>query len=183
SHELRTPISMLQGYSEEIVDDIAESKEEKNELAQIIYEESLRLSRLVNDLLDLARMEAGHIQLYIKHVEVDAYIERIIRKFKGVADDNNIEHELNQELVKETAQFDPDKIEQVFTNLIDNAIRHTNEGGFVRINVKNNEDGFNVAIQDSGSGIPEEDLPFVFERFYKADKSRVRNKEQKGTGL
>src|SRR5699024_11938969 len=86
-------------------------------------------------------------------------------------------------LVEETAQFDPDKIEQVFTNLIDNAIRHTNEGGFVRINVKNNEDGFNVAIQDSGSGIPEEDLPFVFERFYKADKSRVRNKEQKGTGL
>lgn len=183
SHELRTPISMLQGYSEAIVDDIAESKEEKNELAQIIYEESLRLSRLVNDLLDLARMEAGHIQLYIKPVEVDAYIERIIRKFKGVADDNNIELELNQELVEETAQFDPDKIEQVFTNLIDNAIRHTNEGGFVRINVKNNEDGFNVAIQDSGSGIPEEDLPFVFERFYKADKSRVRNKEQKGTGL
>src|SRR5699024_4155378 len=183
SHELRTPISMLQGDSEAIVDDIAESKEEKNELAQIIYEESLRLSRLVNDLLDLARMEAGHIQLYIKPVEVDAYIERIIRKFKGVADDNNIELELNQELVEETAQFDPDKIEQVFTNLIDNAIRHTNEGGFVRINVKNNEDGFNVAIQDSGSGIPEEDLPFVFERFYKADKSRVRNKEQKGTGL
>src|SRR5699024_2069112 len=78
SHELRTPISMLQGYSEGIVDDIAEHKEEKNEMAQIIYEESLRLSRLVNDLLDLARMEAGHIQLYIKPVEVDAYIERII---------------------------------------------------------------------------------------------------------
>src|SRR5699024_1968313 len=70
SHELRTPISLLQGYSEAIVDDIAESPQEKNELAQIIYEESLRLSRLVNELLDLARMEAGHIQLNLEMVNV-----------------------------------------------------------------------------------------------------------------
>ncbi|HEX6594562.1 MAG TPA: ATP-binding protein [Bacillota bacterium] len=183
SHELRTPISMLQGYSEAIVDDIAESKEEKNELAQIIYEESLRLSRLVNDLLDLARMEAGHIQLHIEPVQVEGYIERILRKFKGVADDNRIKLELSQQLEKPIVQLDPDKMEQVFTNLIDNAIRHTDEGGYVHIDVKNNDECFHVAIKDSGSGIPEEDLPFVFERFYKADKSRVRNTEQKGTGL
>src|SRR5699024_2208422 len=77
SHELRTPISMLQGYSEAIVDDIAETKEEKNELAQIIYEESLRLSRLVNDLLDLGRMEAGHEQLRKEQIDVQSYINRI----------------------------------------------------------------------------------------------------------
>ena len=80
SHELRTPISLLQGYSEAIVDDIAESKEEKNELAQIINEESLRMGRLVNELLDLERMEADHIQLNSETVHLESFITRILKK-------------------------------------------------------------------------------------------------------
>ncbi|SES81357.1 two-component system, OmpR family, sensor histidine kinase ResE [Oceanobacillus limi] len=183
SHELRTPISMLQGYSEAIVDDIAESKEEKNELAQIIYEESLRLSRLVNELLDLARMEAGHIQLNKTTIEVEPYVNRIIRKFKGVAEENKVQLVLHQSILHHTLSCDPDRVEQVFTNLIDNAIRHTEESGYVKVTVENTKEEFSVSVEDSGSGIPEEDLPFVFERFYKADKSRTRNKKQKGTGL
>lgn len=183
SHELRTPISMLQGYSEAIVDDIAESKEDKNELAQIIYEESLRMGRLVNELLDLARMEAGHIQLNREKTEVGIYVERIMKKFSGLANDNQIEMILSKNITVSHATFDPDRIEQVFTNLIDNAIRHTNELGIVKVSIGNSEDELYVAIEDSGSGIPEEDLAFVFERFYKADKSRTRNKEKKGTGL
>lgn len=183
SHELRTPISMLQGYSEAIVDDIADSKEEKNELAQIIYEESLRLSRLVNELLDMASMEAGHLTLNIEKVEVTPYIERIYRKFQGIATENQVDFKLIKDVSQPFAYFDPDRIEQVFTNLIDNAIRHTKEDGYVKVSVTNDENGFSVSIEDSGSGIPEEDLPFVFERFYKADKSRTRNKHVKGTGL
>lgn len=183
SHELRTPISMLQGYSEAIVDDIAETKEQKNELAQIIYEESLRLSRLVNELLDLASMEAGHLTIKPEEVEVTPFINRIYRKFKGIADENQIELTLEKDIPETVANFDPDRIEQVFTNLIDNAIRHTNKGGYVHVSVINNEHEFSVSVKDSGSGIPEEDLPFVFERFYKADKSRTRNKHVKGTGL
>lgn len=183
SHELRTPISMLQGYSEAIVDDIAESKEEKNELAQIIYEESLRLSRLVNDLLDLGRMEAGHTKIRKEHVDVDTYIQRIIKKFNGVASDQHIDLSLNMTLDRSKAWFDPDAMEQVFTNLIDNAFRHTEEEGLVNVEILNNDEGFSVSIKDSGSGIPEEDLPFVFERFYKADKARTRNGQKKGTGL
>lgn len=183
SHELRTPISMLQGYSEAIVDDVAETVEEKNELAQIIYEESLRLSRLVNELLDLARMEAGHIQLHKEPVQLEMYLQKIIRKFKGIADDSQIQLRLNVEFDKAIAYFDPDRIEQVFTNLIDNAIRHTNEGGYVEITACYNGSTFSAAIEDSGSGISKEDLPFVFERFYKADKSRKRNQTKKGTGL
>ncbi|GGA61045.1 ATP-binding protein [Ornithinibacillus halotolerans] len=183
SHELRTPISMLQGYSEAIVDDIAESKEEKNELAQIIYEESLRLSRLVNELLDLASMEAGHLTLNKETVQLNPYVDRIYRKFKGVADDNEIKLTLTKNLTESHAYFDPDRIEQVLTNLIDNAIRHTNSGGYVNVTVTNDEKMLSVSVEDSGSGIPEEDLPFVFERFYKADKSRTRTKHVKGTGL
>ncbi|WP_318936970.1 ATP-binding protein [Oceanobacillus halotolerans] len=183
SHELRTPISMLQGYSEAIVDDVAESKEEKNELAQIIYEESLRMGRLVNELLDLARMEAGHIQLNKESVNMDTFIDRIIRKFNGIAEENQVELKVSKQLQVDAVYMDADRIEQVFTNLIDNAIRHTGESGYVHVMIESDENDFSVSIEDNGSGIPEDDLPFVFERFYKADKSRTRNKKKKGTGL
>ncbi|RKQ16113.1 HAMP domain-containing protein [Oceanobacillus bengalensis] len=183
SHELRTPISMLQGYSEAIVDDIAESKEEKNDLAKIIHEESLRMGRLVNDLLDLARMEAGHIQLNKDIIDVETYVSRIMKKFNGVANDNQIHLSLAKDIKMREAYVDPDRIEQVLTNLIDNAIRHTDKNGNVSVSISNDEKLFQVSVKDNGSGISEEDLPFVFERFYKADKSRTRNKVKKGTGL
>src|SRR5699024_1744175 len=98
SHELRTPISLLQGYSEAIVDDIAESSEEKNDLAQIIHEESLRMGRLVNELLDISRMEAGHIELNMEEVNVDQFAERIYRKFMKLADEQHIELKLTKEI-------------------------------------------------------------------------------------
>lgn len=183
SHELRTPISMLQGYSEAIVDDIAETKEEKNELAKIIYDESLRIGRLVNELLDLARMEAGHIELNLEHVEIKPYVNRVVKKFSQLSQDKNISLKTDYHLSESHGHFDPDRIEQVLTNLIDNAIRHTDEHGIVEVTVRSSASRLHVSVRDSGTGIPEEDLPFVFERFYKADKSRKRNEGRKGTGL
>lgn len=183
SHELRTPISMLQGYSEAIVDDIAESKEDKNELAQIIYEESLRIGRLVNELLDLARMEAGQITLNLSPVEMDPYMNKIIRKFQGLAKEQDVHLSLNLDANLHSLVFDGDRIEQVFTNLIDNAIRHTKEQGSVKVEVVETKEEWIASVSDSGQGIQEEDLPFIFERFYKADKSRKRDKQKKGTGL
>ncbi|MCM3599733.1 ATP-binding protein [Robertmurraya korlensis] len=183
SHELRTPISMLQGYSEAIVDDIAETTEEKKEMARVIYDESLRMGRLVNELLDLARMEAGHIQLTHDHVDIDSYIQRIIRKFQGLAKEKEIQLLYEHDLKYSTIVMDPDRIEQVLTNLIDNAIRHTPEGGTVKLTAKIDDQNFHVEVSDSGSGISEEDLPFVFERFYKADKARTRGRSGTGLGL
>ncbi|CAH2715697.1 Sensor histidine kinase ResE [Neobacillus rhizosphaerae] len=183
SHELRTPISMLQGYSEAIVDDIAESQEEKKEMAKVIYDESLRMGRLVNELLDLARMEAGHLQLSFEDIDLSPFINRIIHKFQGLAKDNEIQ--LNAEIEDgiSSVSFDPDRIEQVLTNLIDNAIRHTPKGGSVRLKATSEDMGIRLEVKDSGSGIPEEDLPFVFERFYKADKARTRGRAGTGLGL
>lgn len=183
SHELRTPISLLQGYSEAIVDDIAESKEEKNELAQIIHDESLRMSRLVNELLDIARMEAGHIQLNYEEVHVDEFVRRIIHKFQGIASDHDIALNYQSHIKQPVVTIDADRIEQVFTNLIDNAIHHTKSGGQVNVVVHSNEQEISVEIKDSGTGIPEDDLPFIFERFYKTDKARTRDGSKKGTGL
>jgi two-component system sensor histidine kinase ResE len=183
SHELRTPISMLQGYSEAIVDDVAETEEEKKEMAKVIYDESLRMGRLVNELLDLARMEAGHIQLTIEEVDLASFINRIIRKFQGIVKENeiNISANISEEVTH--FSFDPDRIEQVLTNLIDNAIRHTPKGGYVLVSIVRDEKGIHMEVKDSGSGIPEEDLPFVFERFYKADKARTRGRSGTGLGL
>ncbi|KGP70923.1 ATP-binding protein [Pontibacillus yanchengensis] len=185
SHELRTPISMLQGYSEAIVDDVAETKEDKNELAQIIYDESLRMGRLVNELLDLARMEAGHIQLNIEQVEVKPFVERIIKKFQAMAHEQEVEIVLNmdEKLDDEYIDVDPDRMEQVMTNLLDNAIRHTNINSQVEVSVSVINDHLQLSVTDHGAGIPDEDLPFVFERFYKGDKSRKRTKGKAGTGL
>lgn len=183
SHELRTPISMLQGYSEAIIDDVAGNEEEKKEFAQIIYDESLRMGRLVNELLDLARMETGHLELALTKVEIMSFTERITRKFHALANEQNVELAFKKSVSKTDLSIDSDRIEQVLTNLIDNAIRHTPENGKVEVAVEVLETGVKFEITDSGSGIPEEDLPFVFERFYKADKARTRGRSGTGLGL
>lgn len=183
SHELRTPIAMMQGYSEAIVDDIAGTDEEKKEMASVIYDESLRMGRLVNELLDLARMEAGHAQLTLEEVEVNPFLLKIVRKFQGLAKENEIQLELTLDDQHSRLRFDPDGVEQVLTNLIDNAIRHTPNLGSVTVSERSDERGMYIEVIDSGSGIPEEDLPFVFERFYKADKARTRGRSGTGLGL
>lgn len=183
SHELRTPIAMLQGYSEAIMDDIASSEEERKELTKVIYDESLRMGRLVNELLDLARMQSGNITLNKETVDFDSLVERVIRKFQGVAKENQITLTATKEEDIGEIYLDSDRIEQVFTNLIDNAIRHTDENGKVEVHVTGQETSVKVDITDTGTGIPEEDLPFVFERFYKADKARTRGKSGTGLGL
>lgn len=184
SHELRTPISMLQGYAEAIVDDIVQDEEEQKEIIRIIYDESQRMGRLVNDLLDLARMESGNITLYEDIRPINATFERITQKFvqRGREKDIDVSFEtaFNHEA---TLMIDEDRIEQVLTNLIDNAIRHTPHGGHVKVLVDQQVNFARIRVQDDGAGIPKEDLPYVFERFYKADKARTRGKAGTGLGL
>jgi len=182
SHELRTPLSMLQGYSEAIVDDIAASPEEHKELAKIIYDESVRMTKLVNELLNLARMEAGHLELHRETITVRPYLERIQRKFSNLAREREISLQLSMESALDNMHLDPDRMEQVLTNLIDNAMRHTPKGGNVTLRVSG-EEPLIIQVSDTGSGIPQEDLPFVFERFYKADKARTRGRAGTGLGL
>ncbi|SFJ74928.1 ATP-binding protein [Thermoflavimicrobium dichotomicum] len=184
SHELRTPLAMLQGYSEALIDDIAQSPEEIKEIAQVINEESMRMGRLVRELLDLARMEAGHIQMHLSHLDVTQFIQRVVRKFQALARERGVE--VTGEVAENLpiVRWDEDKIEQVLTNLIDNAIRHTPEGGAVTVRAFQSGKHIFLEVEDTGTGIPEEDLPFVFERFYKADKARTRGKGKSGgTGL
>lgn len=184
SHELRTPIAMLQGYSEAILDEVVTTEEDRNEMIRIIYDESQRMGRLVSELLDLARMEAGHIMLNTATYPLNTVFERITQKFAQVAKEKQVNLTFDSEFAAhETIVLDEDRIEQVLTNLIDNAIRHTLEGGTVSVKVEREETFVKVLVQDSGVGIPQEDLPYVFERFYKADKARTRAKGGTGLGL
>ncbi|MBY9081616.1 HAMP domain-containing protein [Paenibacillus sp. HN-1] len=187
SHEIRTPLSMMQGYSEALLDGMATSPEESSELIQVIHDESLRMGRLVKDLLDLARMEAGHSDMNRSVVNVSELLERIYRKFSVRAKERNID----LRCIRKSSELwlhdaDEDKLEQVLTNLLDNAFRHTPEGRRIDIVADwiahSNRSEIEIEVRDEGAGIPSEDLPFIFERFYKADKARVRG-ESVGTGL
>jgi two-component system sensor histidine kinase ResE len=187
SHELRTPLSMLQGYSEALLDDIAATPEEQSELVQVIHDESLRMGRLVRDLLDLARMEAGHLELHFREVEVTSLVKRMHRKFAVLAKERSITlvSELpSEELILRHA--DEDRLEQVLTNLHDNAYRHPPDGERIAMKaelaVYKDQPALRIEVTDEGQGIPSEDLPFIFERFYKADKARTRGSSG-GTGL
>jgi len=184
SHELRTPIAMLQGYSEAIMDDVVSSEEERKEMIKIIYDESQRMGRLVTDLLDLARMESGHMRLYKDSVPISPVIERITQKFVQVAKEKHVNLTFNT-TIEDTLhlEMDEDRIEQVLTNLIDNAIRHTLVEGSVEVIVDRQLSFARIQVKDNGAGIPADDLQYVFERFYKADKARTRGKGGTGLGL
>lgn len=188
SHEIRTPLSMVQGYSEALLDDIAASPEERRELVQVIHDESLRMGRLVKDLLDLARMEAGYLEMTFQPVDINGLLSRVYRKFAAIAKERNIKLTKSEENSLLTLEAgDGDRLEQVLTNLMDNALRHTPSGASIALEAARVE-GTNgsileLKVADEGQGIPREDLPYIFERFYKADKARKRDTNTGGTGL
>lgn len=187
SHEIRTPLSMMQGYSEALLDDIVASPEERKELVQVIYDESLRMGRLVNDFLDMARMEAGHVELNLRQVDLLQIIRRVHRKFQVFAKEREVMFKTElPDIPLLLLGADEDRLEQVLTNLLDNALRHTPLGKSVTIAASqmtiNQTHFIQMQIKDEGQGIPSEDLPYIFERFYKADKSRKRGTSV-GTGL
>lgn len=190
SHELRTPLVMIQGYSEAIVDDVAETTEEKHEMAKIIGEESRRMNRMVNEMLDLSRVESGYITLEKTKVNLPQFFNQLFSRFNTMASNGNVTLSLEIQPNLETYIMDRDKMDQVFVNLVNNAIRHTimadREKGQVKIKVYLDVivDEVLMEVQDNGTGIPEEDIPFVFERFYKADKSRATQRDNRiGTGI
>ena len=188
SHELRTPLSMMQGYSEALLDGMATSWQQTDELVQVIYEECLRMSRLVDNLLDLARVEATHTDYVMSKVNIIEVLDRVYRKFCVRAKENKIALHWSKpfaELILYDA--DADRLEQVFTNLLDNAFTYTPSGKKIVIKLDKGtfhkkQEQIRIQIVDEGIGICDTDVPFVFDRFYKADKARVRGKNA-STGL
>jgi len=186
SHELRTPLSMLQGYSEALMDDISSDPEVRRELVQVIYDESLRMGRLVNQLLDLMKMDSGHFEIHVAPLNMRHLCERVARKFQTMAKEEGVGLKLAIDPDLPVVMGDSDRLEQVLTNLLDNAMRYTPKGrtitirGFVAPHA--GEASVVMEVADQGTGIPPGELPYVFERFYKVDKARTRGKKE-STGL
>lgn len=181
SHELRTPLFLIQGYGEALASDLAEDKVKREESAKVIIEETNRMQRLVDDLLDLAQMEAGRLKMAQEPLSLTQLVSRVCQKFETLAANQGVA--LNCPVPDDLLLIagDEDRIQQVFINLLDNAFRFTPRGGKIEIMLKQDSQGALVEITDSGQGIAPEELPYIWERFYKVEKSRTR--KNKGTGL
>ncbi|TDM15482.1 ATP-binding protein [Macrococcus bovicus] len=181
SHELRTPIQMLQGYTEALLDDIVETPEDRKEFLNIILDESKRLNRLVNELLNVARYDAGDVKLDLEETPVDA----LLRKVKATFSQSLADNKLNLVIDAPPGliwSLDYDKMFQVLTNLVDNAVRYTHEGDTIQLTVRADSELL-IEVRDSGVGISPEHLPHLFDRFYKVDAARTRGKHGTGLGL
>lgn len=180
SHELRTPISLITGYGEAIMDGVYETPEQRNGFIKVILAEAGRLKRLVEDLLELSRLQSGSIILEKEWVDIEQVAQGVKEKFHNVLREENTELQVEIGRGAEMVWADKFRLEQIFINLISNAVRYA-PGGVIKLRSLKCGPNKIISISDTGRGIPAADLPFVFERFYRADKSR--NRESGGTGL
>jgi signal transduction histidine kinase len=182
SHELKTPLTAITGYAETLVAEAPpESQTEK--FAATILAHAHRMQRLVEDLLDLSRIESGGWRPHPVPLDVVTATRDAWAPFAERARDAGVEFKIAVAGSAERITADPDALRQILTNLFDNALRHMPRGGRVTVMVEPGAggSGISLAVADTGTGIPEEHLPRIFERFYRVDTSRSR--EQGGTGL
>lgn len=180
SHELRSPLTLIKGYVKGLMD-IKLTPDRKKEYLNIIYSETERLSELINNLLDLSRIESGKSPLNLSKFDINELIRRNIIKYSNKIEEKNLEIDVSFEKDPLIVIAEKDSISQVLSNLIDNAIKFTEKKGSLHISTKTNNKKAIITIKDSGCGIPENELNNIWNRFYKADKSRSR--QVKGTGL
>ncbi|MDT8900134.1 ATP-binding protein [Anaeroselena agilis] len=179
AHELRTPLTYIEGYVKLLAE--TRESEEQRRVIPILVDETKRLKGLVDDLFELAQLEEGKIALTLEWVDLSEIIETSIEKVKLYAANKGITIRLTEEDVP-ILLLDGNRIQQVLINLLDNAIRYTNQG-MITVNLKSIPEFIAVKIEDTGIGIPEEELPFIFERFHRVEKSRSRNYGGTGLGL
>jgi two-component system, OmpR family, sensor kinase len=182
SHELKTPLTSIQGFSQAILDGTANTPEARQQAAQIIYNEAGRMHRMALDLLDLARLEAGTADLKMFAVDMGALLQNIVEKFTPQAQRAGVRLHLRVPEQLPALDGDGDRLAQVFSNLVDNALRFTPVSGQVSLAVAQAGAEMEILITDSGAGIPEEALPRLFDRFYQVDPSRAGG-EHHGAGL
>ncbi len=182
SHELKTPLTAILGFSQAMVDGALRKPEDFAGAADIIHGETERMIRLVNNLLDLSKLESGQIQMAQIKLDLKEILDRSIASLGPRAEEAKVK------LVSQFEEIppiigDPDRLRQVFNNLIDNGLKYTPPGGKITVGCFYKEGNIKASVTDTGSGIPSEDLSHIFERFYQANKSRSREVGGVGLGL
>lgn len=183
AHEMRTPIFAIQLSLETLADGAIHDDNVNMDFLNKALNQSNRLKSLVDDLISISRFEAG-VRLSKRYFAINHLIEETIHELKGLASKGKVKLALNTEL-KENSQVlaDAERIKQVLVNLIDNSIKYTPEDGTVTVTTARGDRCITVTVEDTGAGIPKEDLPRIFERFYRVDKTRSRDVGGSGLGL
>lgn len=182
SHDLKTPLTMIKAYAEKVKDITYKDPEKREKDLNVIIEETDRLNNLVNDLLDLSKMQAGESELNIEEYDIVKNINEILKRYDIVVEKEGYKFELDMPKSAKV-KADKAKIEQVIYNLINNAIEHTGEDLRVIITVKKQIDSVLISIKDTGVGLTEEEKQLVWNRYYKKEKKHKRNVIGSGIGL
>lgn len=181
SHELRTPLTYIKGYAD-IVHKRNLSIEDRDKYLNIIHEEANRLSDLIKDLFDLAKMDKNSFIIQKRPIDLTDFMLKIEQKFSPAFHEKEMEFEVNcPEGV--VIMADPSRLEQIIFNLLDNAIKYSPTGAKTILSVNSKKKDVYIKVKDNGKGIPEEDLPYILNRFYRVDKSRTRSLGGTGLGL
>lgn len=182
SHELRTPLASIQGFIQGILDGAIEAQDSDKYL-EIVLGETKRMSTLISDFLNLAKIESGKFPMEFSEFDINELLRRCILMFEQQIEAKKLEVDIRISEDQTMVWADEDRISQVITNLVDNAVKFSFEGGSLEIWTEMLDNKVFVNITDTGEGIPEEDQASVFERFYKVDKSHSRSKPGTGIGL
>lgn len=182
SHELKTPLALIQGYAEGLRSNIVHNKQKRNVYCRIIIDEAMKMDRLIRDLLDISQLDSGQFSIRFQPINIFQLIERIIEKFKPIFKKEavNFSKEIDY---RETVYGDPDRIEQVLVNYINNALCHMDKERIIKISIKNFDSFIRIAVYNSGEPIPEEELENIWISFYKIDQARTRRNGETGLGL
>ena len=181
SHELKTPITLIEGYTLALNDDVLEGAE-KQYFIDVIMDESRKMNNLVSDMLNLSQLESGNFKLVQEEFFLHELVRPVTKKFSSLLNEKNIKLELN--LIQNVkVKADWNRIEQVLTNYMTNAIRHTDNGGSMIVKMTNREDTICVEVENSGSKIENAETTKIWDNFYKIDKSRTRKLGGTGLGL
>lgn len=183
SHELRTPLTNIQGFAETLASDSVLDSKQRIEFAETIQEEAKRLSALVENILNLSSLESGSLPVVYQPVLLYQVIQEVQKLLSPLAEKQRVQFQSELPASLPEVLGDKNQLKQLFINLIENAIRFNKEGGSVFLKSKVQQDGLTIVVEDTGMGIPKEDLPRIFERFYRVDKARSREHGGSGLGL
>ena len=182
THELRTPLTVIRGYTEAIVDGTVEDRQQITEYLRLVRDEALRLERMIKSLLELSKLQSGSASNRLTEISLEEIASHVVQLIKPLAESKKLNLKLDSEAELPLVQGNRDQLVQLLLILTDNAVKYTNPPGSITLRIRRGDKGSVLcSVQDTGLGIPAEDLPYIWERFYKVDKSHQQ--ENGGTGL